>query len=395
MWWLCKASLTLSLSPRFFWYASWFPHNQDRPEYSKCLVALSQRPTLVFFRPFVLWLCAETFCDMLDRSSGQLCPSLVVTCFFVSLPWTHVCPSGGLMLSNPCAQPSFMHFVTILPGQDNLLVEWDELNACWFQPHPDLSLKDNLHHGRDVIPSICFSMKWVDLNGNQRKGDCERPAGGFRQWLAAIHVPIFIDDRLVKDINARFRLSLDINVIQRVSENRPQERKVSFLEQPDHNVHSLPQYYRNLCRASRSGSENVVEILVWGRHPLCTHRWMTAVLLARFRPFCMWIFIQCCSWECPVLLFKTFLRESQMVELFRDPPYPQSKDPQSNFFPAFEASPTQKSGKDFCAELMHSTLAFWWYWIEFYFCSKIEASALQKVSGHLLLVIFQKKKNWI
>ena len=248
------------------------------------------------------------------------------------------------------------------------------------------------HFGRDVIPSICFSMKWVDLNGNQRKADCERPAGGFRQWLAAIHVPIFIDDRPVKDINARFRLSLDINVIQRVSENRPQEFRVSFLEQPDHNVHSLPQYYRNLCQASTSGSKSVVEIFVWGRHPLCTHRWMTAVLLARFRPFCMWIFIQCCSWEFAVLLFKTFLRESQMVELFRDPPYPQSKDPQSNFFPAFEASPIQKSGKDFCAELMHSTLAFWWYWIEFYFCSKIEASALRKVSGHLLLVFFFKKK---
>ena len=33
--------------------------------------------------------------DIFDHSSGHMFPGLVVTCFFVSLPWTHVNPSGG------------------------------------------------------------------------------------------------------------------------------------------------------------------------------------------------------------------------------------------------------------------------------------------------------------
>ena len=90
-WWLCKASLRLFLSQIFFWQCSWFPHNQDhRPEWSKCLVALLLRPN-VGVLPFILWMALrwELFLTCSTILPAKLCPKRVVTCFFVSLPWTH------------------------------------------------------------------------------------------------------------------------------------------------------------------------------------------------------------------------------------------------------------------------------------------------------------------
>ena len=47
-----------------------------------------------------------------------------------------------------------------------------------------------------------------------------------------------------------------------------------------------------------------------------------------------------------------------MVELVADPPYPLSKDHQSNSsLPAFKAYPMNIPGRDFGAELMHSTMS--------------------------------------
>ena len=47
-----------------------------------------------------------------------------------------------------------------------------------------------------------------------------------------------------------------------------------------------------------------------------------------------------------------------MVELVADPPYPLSKDLQSNSsLPAFKAYPMNIPGRDFGAELMHSTMS--------------------------------------
>ena len=37
---------------------------------------------------------------MFDHSSGQMFPGLVVACFLVSLPQTHIYPSGGFLLSS-------------------------------------------------------------------------------------------------------------------------------------------------------------------------------------------------------------------------------------------------------------------------------------------------------
>ena len=46
------------------------------------------------------------------HSSGQVCPSLAVTCFLVSLPRTHICRPGGFFLSNS-------NLVTPIQGSDS------------------------------------------------------------------------------------------------------------------------------------------------------------------------------------------------------------------------------------------------------------------------------------
>ena len=99
--------------------------------------------------------------DILDQSSGHMCSGLVVTGFFVSLPCTHVCPSGGSLLSDS-------NLVTPIQGSDS-----------------------------DVSPSI---------------------------------LTVIIDGCLMKYINVRFRLSLDM-CNSEVSENRLLEPRVLFYEQ--------------------------------------------------------------------------------------------------------------------------------------------------------------------
>ena len=41
--------------------------------------------------------------------------------------------------------------------------------------------------------------------------------------------------------------------------------------------------------------------------------------------------------------------------------------------------------KDFCAKLMHSTLIFWWYWIDSYFCSKWNDRPIEGRIGPLFI----------
>ena len=101
-----------------------------------------------------------------------------------------------------------------------------------------------------------------------------------------------------------------------------------------------------------------VEILAWGRLPLCTQRWITAVLLARFHPSCTQ-FHCLFFWMSTSFDLDPFSWISEWWSLFRDLPYPLSIDRQSNPFRV--QGVTQKySTKGFCAELMHSTFVFWW-----------------------------------
>ena len=70
-------------------------------EWTKFLVFLSLPPILVFSSAHLLTaLRRELFFDMCDRTSSHIFPGLVVTCFFVNLPWTHMCPSGGSLLTD-------------------------------------------------------------------------------------------------------------------------------------------------------------------------------------------------------------------------------------------------------------------------------------------------------
>ena len=66
---------------------------------SKCPAVLSQRPICFFFSPFLLMASRCEPFDLFDHSSGQLLAGLVLTRFFVSLPQTHMYPSGGFLSS--------------------------------------------------------------------------------------------------------------------------------------------------------------------------------------------------------------------------------------------------------------------------------------------------------
>ena len=94
-----------------------------------------------------------------------------------------------------------------------------------------------------------------------------------------------------------------------VSENRISEHRVLFLVQ--HDICNLPQYFTNLVDIQHLDLDlglllflldNFVEGLAWGRSPLCTQRWITAVLLVRFRSSCIGIQIRCFSLHPPPLL---------------------------------------------------------------------------------------------
>ena len=82
-----------------------------------------------------------------------------------------------------------------------------------------------------------------------------------------------------------------------VSENRPTEHKVSSLEQHDfdkflktsvisHNTHEIWSSFKiwTWISAFFVFWRFVVEFVAWSRLRLCTQRWITAVLLAKFRP---------------------------------------------------------------------------------------------------------------
>ena len=128
---------------------------------------------------------------------------------------------------------------------------------------------------------------------------------GFRQWLVSINFPNIVDGCLTKYTCARFRLSLDINVIQRYRKNRPLWISGFFFV-----------FWRMLLRFS-------LEVALSSVHsdgePLS--------LLEVFASPARECNIFCLSWECPLLLITTFYMN---VELLGDPPYPRSKDHQSN-----------------------------------------------------------------
>ena len=100
VWWLCKTPLRLFSSP-FFLLALLMISSQSGSssgieKMPRSLAASNLGSPSVYL--FVALRCK--LCDMFDHCSGQVCPGLVVTCFFVNLPWTHANPSGGFVLSS-------------------------------------------------------------------------------------------------------------------------------------------------------------------------------------------------------------------------------------------------------------------------------------------------------
>ena len=70
--------------------------------------------------------------------------------------------------------------------------------------------------------------------------------------------------------------------------------------------------------------------------------------------------IHCLFFDCPPPLIRIVLRQFHLVASLLDLSYPQSIEHQSNFLPRSTRIPW----KDFCAELMHSTLVFCNYRVE-------------------------------
>ena len=91
-----------------------------RPEYSKCLVAFVLHPMFGFSSAHSSIALRWDVFDMLHHSPDPICPGLALTCFFVSLTWTHTCPSGGFLLNNS-------NLVTPIHGSDS------DLSASMFQ----------------------------------------------------------------------------------------------------------------------------------------------------------------------------------------------------------------------------------------------------------------------
>ena len=187
----------------------------------RCSLAVSNFSSVHLF----MALHWELF-DMFDHSSDQTFRSLAVTCFFVSLPWTHV----------------------------GLLVDF-----CW-------ATRIVLHRSR------VQTVTGLHLYSNDHR------------WLPhEVH-------------QCSFSFVSGHQCYSEVSENRPSEHGVPSSEQHDSDIFNLQEYNRNLVELQHLDLnlallliflKDIVEILAWGRLPLCTQRWITAVLLARFRPSSM------------------------------------------------------------------------------------------------------------
>ena len=73
------------------------PSSSPRTELmARCSLAASN---LCFSSAQFLWIYAESFLTCFTILPASIF-GLVVTCFFVSLPLTHIFPSGGFLLSN-------------------------------------------------------------------------------------------------------------------------------------------------------------------------------------------------------------------------------------------------------------------------------------------------------
>ena len=179
---------------------SWFPQNQHHhPEWSKCHIFLLPRPIGVSFSPFVYGIAQWT--------QRHIWPFVI--CSFVSLPWTHIHPSGGFGLSQreSChTDPRFrqwlfaIHVAIIISGR---LLKY--IKACfvcfwpsrWFTRigKSSLAIKSIVLWSNmipicvitDITPEIFASFKiWLWIFGFFLLLAWRHHPHGFQRWKSAI-----------------------------------------------------------------------------------------------------------------------------------------------------------------------------------------------------------------
>ena len=134
------------------------------------------------------------------------------------------------------------------------------------------------------------SVRWILP---ERRESCHTPIQGSDSDVSSAMFQIIIGGRLLRCTKACFSFVSAHQYNSEVSENRPSEHGVSSLEQHDSDFCFLTYYFRNLVELQDLDLdlklilflEMFLENIARGRLPLCTQRWITAVLLAIFRPF--------------------------------------------------------------------------------------------------------------
>ena len=193
-----------------------------------------------------------------------------------------------------------------------------------------------------LLDDICWAARNVSHRSMVQTMTCLHPCSYNHRWSPPeVHQCLFVSEhRYLSD----------------VSDNRPSEHWVSSVEQHDSDRCNLPFFFRNLVGIQDLDLdlglllfllEIFIGIVAWGRLPLCTQQWVTAINLAIFRKSCMGMQIHCLFSECPHLLIGLTLREFQLMALFWDLQYPLSLDHQYNFTPHSERIPRIWPGRTF------------------------------------------------
>ena len=217
-------SIAETLFISFSFDITWYFHNQDhRPECSECLVVLLTRAILIF----LMSMCLRVYAVIFDSSSGQMFPSLVVICFFVSMSWTRINPFDGFFVL--CSA----NRVTPIQKLDNYLFPFMSTNH-WSSPY---ELHQNFFY-------LLLNINMIQMYRKSSHQNIE-----FRPWSDMIPVHVISHD-LSKNLFELRDLDLDLGL---------------FLQ-------LLKRF---------------LEILVWSRFPACKQQNITAVFLAIWRSFYM------------------------------------------------------------------------------------------------------------